>query len=284
MRRELQHLPDWRDAQAYRALLGADRALIAWEWLRRDPAYCRAAAEALAVGGGPPHGVEPAAGPERWGLAAFEPPGLRVPDARPLWAAEAYPYVLRCRAEACSDRRDRFDETALAPLLTRIVRPCGRQYLLLSEGLRYLRLDLEPAEAAGDVALRYDLQGCASAEPGLLTLRLLIALCKTGAFPRTLYRDEPRAARWILQLRAHDALRDGCDQRVIASILLSRVAAEPQWRSRDPSVRSQVQRLVRDARSMADGGFVRLLDCHNSSPLALRSHSFARPLDARRGG
>lgn len=39
--------PDWRDGAAYRALLGIDRAGLAWEWLRRDPeyiAYGRAAA------------------------------------------------------------------------------------------------------------------------------------------------------------------------------------------------------------------------------------------------
>jgi len=31
--------PDWRDSAPYRALIGIDRAGLAWEWLRRDPAY-----------------------------------------------------------------------------------------------------------------------------------------------------------------------------------------------------------------------------------------------------
>ncbi|WP_442947384.1 transcriptional regulator domain-containing protein [Novosphingobium sp.] len=30
---------DWRDPERYRALAGMDRAGLAWEWLRRDPAY-----------------------------------------------------------------------------------------------------------------------------------------------------------------------------------------------------------------------------------------------------
>lgn len=29
----------WHDAKAYSALLHYDRALLMWEWLRRDPSY-----------------------------------------------------------------------------------------------------------------------------------------------------------------------------------------------------------------------------------------------------
>ena len=36
-------LPDWRNGDAYAALVRAEAAAIAWEWLRRDPRY-RAAA------------------------------------------------------------------------------------------------------------------------------------------------------------------------------------------------------------------------------------------------
>ena len=31
--------PDWHRSAPYRALLGIDQAGLAWEWLRRDPAY-----------------------------------------------------------------------------------------------------------------------------------------------------------------------------------------------------------------------------------------------------
>jgi hypothetical protein len=44
MARALEPLVDWRDGAQYRALLGIDRAGLAWEWLRRDPAYIACAA------------------------------------------------------------------------------------------------------------------------------------------------------------------------------------------------------------------------------------------------
>lgn len=255
MPQELADGPDWRDAEAYRALLGVDRALLAWEWLRRDPHYRRAAADGEGRRG--EHGLE--VRPERWGLLRFEPPDRPAPDARPIWSAALYPYVLPCRAEPCIDLDDSLDLAAIEPLLTRIVRADGRRHLLISDGRHHLRLDLEPGGESRHVMLHYLLAGCASAERPLLTLRRLIGFCRTGGFPRGLYPHEPRAARWILQLRAYDALRDNCDQREIAAVLLSRSAAEPRWRSQAPSLRSQVQRLVRGARRMAEGGFRMLL-------------------------
>jgi hypothetical protein len=35
---------DWRTEANYRSLVGLDRAGLAWEWLRRDPAYAAASA------------------------------------------------------------------------------------------------------------------------------------------------------------------------------------------------------------------------------------------------
>lgn len=42
--------PDWRDSAPYRALAGIDRAGLAWEWLRRDPAYAAISARLRRVG------------------------------------------------------------------------------------------------------------------------------------------------------------------------------------------------------------------------------------------
>jgi hypothetical protein len=60
-------------------------------------------------------------------------------------------------------------------------------------------------------------------------------------------------------LRAWDALQDGAAQREIAAVLLNPCAGEPDWRIRNPSLRSRAQRLVRLARSMAGGGYLALL-------------------------
>jgi hypothetical protein len=54
--------PDWRDAGAYAPVLAGGRPALAWELLRRDPAY--RAAVAGGVGGDAADGGTAA----RWGL------------------------------------------------------------------------------------------------------------------------------------------------------------------------------------------------------------------------
>ena len=256
MRTDAASIPDWRDAACYAALLGADRALFAWEWLRRDPAY-RSAADAFEAGRSAGLATP---GPERFGLAAFEAAGCAVPDARPIWRAEVHPLVLAARPGAGGAHHDLFD-LARFSALARIVTDEAADRLLMSDGLRSVRIDAEPGTfGGGPVHLNYELGGIISAEPPLLTLRRFLALARTGGFSRVLHPAERRARRWILLLRAWDGLGAGADQREIARVLLSRSAGEPRWRSREPSVRSQVQRLVRSARAFARGGYRRLLD------------------------
>ena len=249
-------MPDWRDAAAYAPLLHADRSLCAWEWLRRDLGYQAAAERALAGRGCDP--VEPGEAPERWGLHAFEPPNLTAPEARPIWRAEVHSFVLGIEARP-SDGEDVFDLQrfgALSSLLT----IDAREHLLFSDGLRSIRIDvLSGTVAGGPVQLRYRLAGLAAAEPPVLTLRRLLALCRTGGFCRSLHPREARGKRWMLMLRVQDALTAGADQREIASALLSPEASEPRWRIRSPSVRSQVQRLVRGVRRMSSAGYLDLL-------------------------
>jgi hypothetical protein len=60
-------------------------------------------------------------------------------------------------------------------------------------------------------------------------------------------------------LRAADAMAANANQREIAQVLLRRSSGQHQWRSRDPSLRSQVQRLVRAARRFAAGEYRMLL-------------------------
>jgi hypothetical protein len=246
---------DWRDAAAYAPLSEADRSLFAWEWLRRDPLYRAAAYCALAADSRSRAGPQP----RQFGLVAFEPPDLAVPEARPLWRLDAHPYVLRAERIGRRYSADMFD---LAPLreFARVLVDDDGEHLLLSDGLRAIRLDGSAAIFNGRPArLRYVLEGLASAEPPLLTLRRFVALCRTGRFARSLHRREAKARRWIEMLRALDALVAGADQRAIAQELLSVSATAPGWRRRESSIRLQAQRLARSARQMADGGYLRLL-------------------------
>jgi hypothetical protein len=169
------HLPDWRDAASYAPLLEADRSILAWEWLRRDPVYREAAARA-------PRGLWTVAAGE-WGLAAFEPPGLAAPLARPVWSAEAHPFILPVLACGPGEARDTFDLGRFESLLSLVMAPGRGEHLLLSDGLRSIRLDGTAGTLArGRVRLRYLLSGLESAEKPLLTLRRLLALARTGDF------------------------------------------------------------------------------------------------------
>lgn len=244
--------PDWRDAAAYAPLLEADRSLFAWEWLRRDPAYRNAAGRASSKAGRAP-------GAAGFGLVDFEEPQLAVPHARPLWRSTVHPFVLTVepgRADAAADML----ELDRLGAITRVIATDDSDHLLLSDGLRSIRLDgPKRIFSDGPVSLRYVIGGVASAGPPLLTLRRLLDLCRTGHFSRSLHRREGRSGRWIMILRAQDALVAGASQRQVAEELFSRSAGAPRWRIRDPSVRSQAQRLVRLARRFAAGGYRSLL-------------------------
>jgi hypothetical protein len=245
---------DWRDGAAYAPLLGADRSLFAWEWLRRDPDY-RAAAQHSRDGRGGPVGHQAAAA---FGLVAFEAPDLAVPRARPLWRAGIDSRVLAVE-RASGTPEDSFLLDRLRRFATLLVDGEG-EHLLLSDGLRTIRLDAPEATfGCGPVCLRYRIVGLARAEPLVVTLRRLLALCRTRRFARSLHPLEVRAGRWVLMLRAWDGLVAGADQRDIAAVLLSRSAQDDRWRSRVPSLRARAQRLVKSARLTAGGGYRRLL-------------------------
>lgn len=238
--------PDWRDASAYAPILEADRSLIAWEWLRRDSSYRSAAGS-------------PASEAARFGLIAFEPVELGVPNARPIWRSDAHPFVLYVNAALSEPARNCFDPLHMGGLDQVIARD-DEDHLLLSDGLHSIRLDGPVGTfESGPVALSYSVGSIAQAEPQILTLRRFLALCRSGKFSRVLHRPELRARRWVLMLRAWDGIMTGADQRHIAEALFSRSAGEPCWRSREPSVRLRAQRLVRSARGFGAGGFRFLL-------------------------
>ena len=258
MRSEDPPTPDWRDGEAYAPLLDVDRAGFAWEWLRRDGGYRQAAANAFVRRQGMGPG-SPEAGAACWGLHRFEPPERDALIARPVWRRNFLPLVLEAGAAEGGAPGERFDLARLKGLATLIAGPAG-EHLLLSDGRRSIRLDIVAGTlGSGPVLLDYRLAGLGQVQPALRVLRQLLALWSLGRFSAALHPREPRARRWTLVLRAHDALVAGATQRDIAAVLLGRDAAAPRWRIEAPSLRSRAQRLVRDARRMAQGGYLALL-------------------------
>lgn len=254
--------PDWRDAAAYAPLLRVERAGFAWEWLRRDPGYRKAAAAA-------PGGVAACAGrvlptdlgAARWGLHAFENPQLGVPHARPVWRADQHAFVLAAAAETVEAGEDSFILEQLLDLAFLLRSENGAEHLLMSDGLLSVRLDIISGSlSASPVRLHYRLSGLTAAKAPLLVLRRFLGVCRTGSFPRQLFGSEGRTTRLVLALRATDALAAGASQREIAEALFSAEAGNSRWRVNIPSARSSAQRLARLARTMSAGGYRKLLE------------------------
>ncbi|HET6942114.1 MAG TPA: DUF2285 domain-containing protein [Sphingomicrobium sp.] len=238
---------DWREEAAYAPLLAAGRPAFAWEWLRRDSGYRRTALGRA----GPPASA--------WGLHEFEPPEHDFTAARPMWLRSAWPMVLEADALGGGAELERLDISGLGRLVS-VRRSCGVERLLLSDGAHSIRLDLLSGTLLeGPALLRYRIAGLVGTAGPLLALRQLLALSSTGSFSKLLHRPERRAARWVLVLRAFDAMCSGADQRAIAEGLLDRRAGIARWRIAEPSLRSRAQRLVREAKRMASGGYRDLL-------------------------
>ncbi|QNM83340.1 DUF2285 domain-containing protein [Sphingomonas sabuli] len=224
-------------------MVDADRSLICWEWLRRDPAYRAAFIDR----------ERPA---RDWGLVRFEDPDFGVPDARPMWSGLRHPGVLRCGAEKGGRENDLIDLGH--PLVTGVEKG-PLLHCCVSDGLRSLRLDVEMAgTCAGQVQLRYHLSGIASLDRPLATLGRLRRFARSGHIPAEPGNAHLRA-RMILQLRAFDAFQAGASQRDLALTLLDPSMQVRGWRIDQPHLRSRSQRLVKSAQAMASGGYWALL-------------------------
>jgi hypothetical protein len=253
---------DWRDGTYYAPLLQLERPGFAWEWLRRDERY-RGEAHLAGFSRRILSGIEVRKDDDRasnWGLHAFEDPDLPAPLARPVWRSEVHPSVLPAEAGPAGPRGDSFSLGSVRSLATLVEDRNRAEHLLLSDGARSVRVDsVGLSVAAGAVTFRYRLEGLESAERPVLALRRLLALARTGRFSAALHPPDVRARRWVALLRTVDALAAGAGQREIAEHLVGREAAEPGWRVEAPALRSQAQRLVRQARTIAAGRYLELL-------------------------
>lgn len=250
------HPADWRDRSAYDALLGQDRSGWAWEWLRRDPAYRRPAMRRLAAFGTSPVSD---AGAARWGLHRFEDPRKGAAGARPIWKAQLLPRVVMLAASPATGP-DSFDLERFRDLATLAAGECGGEHWLIADGRRSLRLDVTSGTLLrGPVHLTCSLAGFRSLEAKIGGLEQFLELWRTGQLRRRGELTRARAARLARSLRVRDALAAGATQRDIAEALFDPSVRHTRWRIEQPTVRLQVQRLVRSARTMVAGGYQHIL-------------------------
>ena len=231
---------DWRDASSYARLLPGDRRCFAWEWLRRTPAYV----EAWAVRGSP----------ASFELVRLEDPARDALSARPMWMPTIDCAVLRAHG-AVSDSGERLDFSRFGRLLTTVPGHEGLTHVLLSNGLRTLRLDVNTRVSFDlPMALTWSLTGVVTITPQLLALEQFSALARLGRFSRSLHSAQRGAHRWIAMLRAHDAAASGATAREIVEGLFGVEAAQPRWRTTAGSWRLRAQRLLAAARACLEVG------------------------------
>jgi hypothetical protein len=201
-------------------------------------------------------------GPSTGACTFAEDPRLAAPDARLIWRAELDPSTLSVVALRDPGRSsDSFDPGRFGSWLAIARDADGCEHAVLSDGYHRIRIEVERGSLADGhpVLLHFRLPGVASADARILPLRQFLELCRTGRFATALFPPDRRVTRWLTVLRVHDALSAGASQREIAAVLFGEERVAVDWRGRSDSLRSQVRRLVREARAIAAGGYRQLL-------------------------
>ena len=159
-----------------------------------------------------------------------------------------------------AEHGDAFDIRHFQRLATVLRQADGHELLLLSDGEHRLQMEVTAGSLLdGPVCLRYELSGFRHIEAKTLTLRRLLLLCRLGRFPRGLFPPERRAYRWVMALQAHDGIQAEASHRQIATALFSEKVVKEDWCGRSDYLRLRVQRLVRVAEQLVNGGYRDLL-------------------------
>ena len=243
MQDEHASAPDWRRAETYRPMLGAEPAVWAWEFARR--------------------------GLVNNGLTAAEPnlPGLCFADPGPagqrlpaiLWRPDPCAAIVLVRA-ARANASDALDLAGCDLPILVVRTELGDQQVLICDGPRRLRLAVIEGDILnGPVTCQLALPEPGGAAAGLASLRALIALRDTGRLPAATSRPPSRAKRWLESLQAHDARRAGASQREIAALLFGQDRVREDWAGRSDYMRMRVHRLLRTADRLVAGGYRSLL-------------------------
>lgn len=253
---------DWPSEAAYRYLDGASAAEIAWEWLRRDPDYSSLTPTSIdrMDGGLRIARAASATVGARWGCLNTPPPGRTWAESPVLWSASIDRTVLAVVAIPANDGDDgAFDLRRWLGMATLLSSPGGEHLLLQSAGSS-LRLDVISGTLRdGPVMLFHDLARVELLEPALTALRRFHFLCGTGQLPDKTGQPTQQSRRTILALRTHDALMLGASIRDIGIMVHGDERVRAEWPGSGDALKSQARRLIRLARSMASGGYRKLL-------------------------
>lgn len=189
------------------------------------------------------------------GFIFAEDPARPAAQALAFWQSDANPHVVAMRAEPS---RDGIDVLALDGNIAVLFEP-GAERLLIPAGPGHLRIDVVGGTIfSGPIRPLFTVDGADGMAPQLLTLRRFAGLVR-GAPCRRLWPPLRRAARLEAMLRAYDAHTAGASHRDIAGLLYGRAGADERWSDGSRFMRLRIQRVLRSARRMIDGGYRTLL-------------------------
>ena len=243
---------DWRDSESYLWITALPRTALAWEFVRRSPAY-RATFRSKGTS-------EPGSGLP-WPMIRLEDPFLDARDAVPAWSGgvcdENLPVLTGAQPQAAI--RAAIDVDRLRCRMTMIEEQAGITHVLFGERGRQLHLEVEACPAAGRCLMTPALAPVQATAKRTLALRRLSDLAAYGELRAHLYPAESRAPRFARVLQALDGALAGARHRDIAVSLFGERRVVQDWASPDNHLRDHVRRAVAQGRTIMTGGFVRLL-------------------------
>jgi hypothetical protein len=244
---DLPRRRDWRQAADYADLSRAGPELLAWEFLRRNPSYRKAAAAAA------DHAALD------WGLIAFADPE-HASFRQVFWDRAVNPLVLQAYADpgrkkdpdACDLERLRPHMEILRPLIG----PC---HILLSDQHSCVQIELRgEVILEGWVRLRWQLLGVTALRPQLMALHRFAAFYRYGRFPKRHIPPVTRLQRLIQALRTYDAATEAVPLVQIANALFGPERVQSDWHGQSDYLRSRIKRLLHQSRRLVDDGYCRL--------------------------
>lgn len=237
----------WEATAAYLYLLQLDPPALAWEYLRRDPAY-RACWRRF----GRQAGAEAA---RPWGLVWLADPDRDARDAHPVWD-DCLPSLLHLRATG-GPAGAGLDLWHIPGPKRLIALPDGFA-LEAGDGAHLLRARLGPGVLDGQpVVCTVPLDARLHAQAALLAAHAA-HLAPRRACPRARYAAShlvPLAARHHLHaLQALDGARAGASQRHIAEVIYGRDWVHAYWHT-DSALRAQLRHSLARGFALMRGGY-----------------------------
>ncbi len=237
---------NWEPSAAYLYVLHLDAAGLAWEYLRRNPAYRETWHQSGTA----------SCQAQQWGLSFLEDPDLDARQARPTWRIGARRTIELVPLP--DPAAHVLDLWAIAGRKS-LVDDGQRQWLYGECGRELVALTLSPDLQDG-APFAYAIP--AGVEPARYRFTLEAALTllqrARASTPAALARPSRTAMTHMRALQAIDGVHAGASQRRIATVLFGEAEITARWHP-DSELRAQLRYLVRRGRGLMEGRYRALL-------------------------